>query len=143
MQKTLLDEFAMTAMLGWISARSGATPMMHHIEDAAFFYDMAEAMMAERAKRTTAEPEPEPAKADPRIWVVKDGLPQNPFPVESLSTLHDTVLSMKGHKVTCSQICEKVFGWSGDMSTLRAIGEALRGMGFQKARSGGKDYYQL
>lgn len=142
MQKTLLDNFAMAALTGWLATfRGNDSPSA---ELGSFCYDIAEIMMAERAKRLPAEKNPlETLRGESASFVVKDGMPQNPLPADSLVTLHDAVKSMKGRKVTCSEICQNVFGWEGDMTTLRSIGEVLRGMGFRKARSGGKDYYQL
>lgn len=144
MQKTLLDEFAMAAMLGWLSSRNDPSVLINQEAAAASFYDMAEAMMAEREKRL-----PQPA-IDPDKEKLAQEISERSGLVASMPNsficppaLREAINSMKGRKATCSEICEKAYGLKGDMSTLRGIGDALRGMGFQKVRSGGKDYYQL
>ncbi len=142
-QKTLLDEFAMAAMVGWLSSRKDSAAPIDQEAAANSFYHMAEAMMAERAKRTP-QPLMRALPADPRF-------PDGPM-VASESSVYTTdaperlltaIASFSGRKVTCSEICEKAYGWKGDMKALRTIGEELRSMGFAKVRSGGKDCYQL
>lgn len=132
MQKTLLDEFAMAALSGLL-----ANYAYDADEAAAKAFERAEAMMAERVKRMPAPPVAQEvdhtyqADLDTAKWL---------SPPENLAA---AIASFKGRKVTCSEICQKAYNWAGDMTALREIGATLRGMGYQKVRSGGKDYYQL
>lgn len=128
MNKTLLDEFAMAALNGWVSTlEPDATVNCETV--AASLYDLAEAMMTERAKRM---PQPSTEAVVARAC-------HNEVPPEIVGAIK----AFAGQKVTCSQVCEKAYGTKGGMTTLRLIGEDMRQMGFKKVRSGGKDYYQL
>lgn len=52
MNKTLLDEFAMAALTGWLATYRGSIQPSDKLGDLGdFCYDIAEVMMAERAKR--------------------------------------------------------------------------------------------
>jgi hypothetical protein len=130
MNKTLLDEFAMAALAGWVSTlEPDATVNCETV--AASLYDLAGAMMAERAKRMPA-PTPEPDHQDER---------QPSFRARVLCQVE----KMKGSRVTCTQVFQAIAG-PDDRSSLWAlqqIGGILRQLGFKRARSGGKDYYQL
>lgn len=141
MQKTLLDEFAMAALTGWLSTfRGNDSPSA---ELGAFCYDIAQTMMDERAKRMPADPEYHPDGA------LKLGEPRrtsftNPMPPSIVnSDLLAVINSMPGRKVTCSELFRAAYLRDGNMEELREVGAILRHRGYQKVRSGGKDYYQL
>lgn len=128
MNKTLLDEFAMAALNGLLANYGEG---YYKDEAAHLAYEYAEAMMAERAKRT---PQPEPKPEQSTTSVYED---------DESEKLIDAVASFAGCKVTCSDVHKKAFGHDGDTKSLREIGAMLRQMGFAKVRSGGKDCYQL
>ena len=131
MNKTLLDEFAMAAMVGWLSSRQDPSVLIDTQHAAASFYVMADAMMAERAKRMP-QTETEPKQSTTSV-----------YETDEAQKLLAAMASFAGRKVTCNDIHKKAFGHDGDMTSLREIGANLRQMGFAKVRSGGKDYYQL
>lgn len=130
MNKTLLDEFAMAALAGWVSTlEPDATVNCETV--AASLYDLADAMMAARARRMpAAEPEPD-----------RQAEQQPSFRTRVLRQ----VGKMEGSRVTCTQVFEGIAG-SDDRPSLWAlqqIGGILRQLGYKRCRSGGKDYYQL
>lgn len=127
-KKTLLDEFAMAALTGWVSTlEPDATVNCETV--AASLYDLAEAMMIERAKRMPA-PEPD-------------------HQVEQRPSFRARVLrqveKMKDSRVTCTQVFQAIAGTDDQPSlwALQQIGGILRQLGYKRCRSGGKDYYQL
>ena len=129
MQKTLLDEYVMHALT--VAAQSAMSPA----SVASRAFDIAEAVMAERAKRmdhpaVSIPPMPTPPASTANISVNE-------------AAVVEAITAMKGQKATCSMICRKAANWDGDMTALREIGQILRHRGYQKVRSGGKDYYQL
>jgi hypothetical protein len=127
-KKTLLDEFAMAALTGWVSTlEPDATVNCETV--AASLYDLAGAMIAERAKRMPAaeqdqQTEPTHLLFDGVKWYAQ---------------------RMAGSRATCAQVYRSATGRTGtpQQSELLQVGRILRGLGYKRCRSGGKDYYQL
>lgn len=134
MNKTLLDEFAMAALAGWVSTlEPDATVNCETV--AASLYDLAGAMMAERAKRMPA----------PELDHQAEQKGPPPIQPSFRARVLRQVEKMKGSRVTCTQVFQAIAG-TDDRSSLWAlqqIGGILRQLGFKRCRSGGKDYYQL
>jgi len=141
MRKTLLDEFALVALAG-ILAKFDYSPT----DAAGEAYLYADAMMAERVKRmdhpafniekTPAELQQFRKMTLGEIW--------SPEPTSAVnSDLLAVINSMTGRKVTCSELFRAAYLREGNMEELREVGGILRHRGYQKHRSGGKDYYQL
>lgn len=137
MQKTLLDEFAMAALTGLLAKYAYDAD-----EVAAKAFERAEAMMAERSKRMPSEPAAsdigrmDQADIDAALKWAKP-------PSVINSDLLAVINSMNGRKVTCSELFRAAYLRDGNMEELREVGAILRHRGYQKVRSGGKDYYQL
>lgn len=136
MQKTLLDEFAMAALTGLLAAEEPINELSIYARDA---YEIAYAMMAERAKRQTQY------ESDRKLTEQQEKMAINNFaPFSMCSQLRDSIDKFKGKKVTCPDLFQDAYGQiQPSMEQLREIGAILRHRGFSKVRSGGKDYYQL
>jgi hypothetical protein len=136
-KKTLLDEFAMAAMNGWLASRHDPAVTIQGSKAAASFYDLAESMMAERAKRM---PQAADREATPLCVSVPFFDPQAEF-------ISQYVRQRKGQRMTCTEILRGAFWLSDtvkpDQETLLRLGKILRQIGLKRCRSGGKDYYQL
>lgn len=151
MNKTLLDEFAMAALNGWVSTlKPDAT--VNCVAVAASLYALAEAMMTERAKRTP-QPLMHAVPEDPRF-------PDGPMKaadvfVSSASPYSDKykqivcqfALSNKGKRMTCTDILRFAFNLPPAMrpshTELVKVSKTLRELGYIKVRSGGKDLFQF
>lgn len=134
--KTLLDEFAMAALTGWLPTFRGDESPTDQL--GAFCYDIAEVMMAERAKRMPAE----------------SSLPNEPLSFGDTPNYTDFetkvlrfVQQKDGRRMTCTEIFTAVTKPNEQatitQSDLQAVGAVLRKFGYQRVRSGDKDYYQL
>ncbi len=135
-RKTLLDEFAMAALTGLLSDPGLDIPAQ---DMAATCYNQAEAMMAERAKRMP-QPEPEPApEPGPQAELAEPD--QQAFAQRVWRYTQDH----KSQRVTCTQVYQAVTECVArpKQTALLYVGQILRGLGFKRVRSGGKDYYQL
>lgn len=152
MNKTLLDEFALAAMQGWLASRSNHTVTIDAAKAAASFYDLAGAMMAEREKRMP-QPLMQAVPDDPRF-------PDGPMKaadvfVSSASPYSDKykqivcqfALSNKGKRMTCTDILRFAFNLPPAMrpshTELVKVSKTLRELGYIKVRSGGKDLFQF
>lgn len=151
MNKTLLDEFAMAAMQGWLASRSNHTVTIDAAKAAASFYDLAGAMMAERAKRTPqplmhAVPE-DPSFPDGAMKTEAFVSSASPYSDKYNQTVYQFTLSNKGKRMTCTDILRFAFKLPPTMkpaqTELVKVSKTLRELGYIKVRSGGKDYYQL
>lgn len=133
----------MAALNGWVSTlKPDATVNCAAV--AASLYSLAEAMMAERAKRMPAQPM-HAAPADPQF---ADGtMVAVPFFDAQTDIVHQFVSKRKGQRMTCTEILRGAFMLNStvkpDQQTLQRIGKILRQIGLKRCRSGGKDYYQL
>jgi hypothetical protein len=150
MNKTILDEFAMAALQGWVSTlKPDAT--VNCVAVAASLYDLAGAMMAEREKRTP-QPLMHAVPEDPRF---PDGAMKaeafvfsaSPYSDKYNQTVYQFTLSNKGKRMTCTDILRFAFNLPPTMrpaqTELVKVSKTLRELGYIKVRSGGKDYYQL